>query len=147
MLNQDYKEILSALLEEKAEFILVGAYALAVHGFPRATGDIDIFVCPSKENAHRVYKALKKFGAPMNQVTVDDFATPGIVFQIGVAPRRVDILTHIDGISFQSANEDKLTVEIEDLKIPVISKGKLIQNKESTGREKDKLDAKTLRGI
>ncbi|MCP4137661.1 MAG: hypothetical protein GY754_42230 [bacterium] len=145
MLNQDYKEMLSILLEEKVDFLLVGAYALAAHGYPRATGDIDIFVRPDKDNAHKVYKALARFGAPMDQVSESDFSTPGIVFQMGVAPRRIDVISEITGVSFDSAAADKMIVDIEGLKVPVISKEKLIINKESTGRDKDTLDAKNLK--
>lgn len=145
MLNQDYKEMLSLLIEEKVEFILVGAYALAAHGFPRATGDIDIFVRPNPENAVNIYECLVKFGAPLEGVSVEDFSSPGVIFQIGVAPRRIDILTAIDAVSFQEAIEDALVIQIEGLEIPVLSKSKLIKNKESTGRIKDKIDAENLK--
>jgi len=145
MLNQDYKEMLSLLIEEKVEFILVGAYALAAHGFPRATGDIDIFIRPNRKNAVNIYECLAKFGAPLEGVSVEDFSSPGVIFQIGLAPRRIDILTTIDAVSFQEAIEDALVVQIEGLKIPVLSKSKLIKNKESTGRIKDKIDAENLR--
>jgi len=145
MLNQDYKEMLSLLIEEKVEFILVGAYALAAHGFPRATGDIDIFIRPNPKNAVNIYECLAKFGAPLEGVSVEDFSSPGVIFQIGLAPRRIDILTTIDAVSFQEAIEDALVVQIEGLKIPVLSKSKLIKNKESTGRIKDKIDAENLR--
>lgn len=145
MLNQDYREMLSLLIEKEVEFVLVGAYALAVHGFPRATGDIDIFVRPNPENAINLYECLAKFGAPLEGVSVEDFSSPSVIFQIGVAPRRIDILTTIDAVSFQEAIEDALVVQIEGLKIPVLSKSKLIKNKESTGRAKDKIDAENLK--
>ena len=144
MLNQDYKEMLSLLLKEKVEYVLVGAYALAVHGFPRATGDIDIFVRPCKENAKKLMHVIARFGAPLKEITEDDFKKPGIIFQIGVSPRRIDIINYIDGVSFDSANEDKIIVEIDGLQIPIISKSKLIINKKSTGREKDSIDVKNL---
>jgi hypothetical protein len=137
--------MLSILSEENIDFVLVGAYAMAVHGYPRATGDLDIFVRPEKDNAEKLYKALAKFGAPLKEVTLDDFQRPGIIFQIGVAPRRIDIITEIDGVSFDSANKDKIKIDMEGLSIPVISRKKLIINKESTGREKDALDAKVLK--
>lgn len=145
MLNQDYKEMLSLLIGKDVEFVLVGAYALAVHGFPRATGDIDIFVRPNPENARNVYSCLATFGAPLEGVSVEDFSSPGVIFQIGVAPRRIDILTTIDAVSFQEAIEDALLIDIEGLKIPVLSKANLIINKESTGRAKDKIDAEHLK--
>lgn len=145
MLNPDYKEMLSIFLEEEVEFFLVGAYALAVHGFPRATGDMDLFVLPSKENARKTYNALVKFGAPMKDVSIKDFEAPDTILQIGVSPRRIDIITSIDGVTFAQAKEDSITVEIGGLKIPVLSKEKLIINKSSTGREKDRLDAENLK--
>jgi hypothetical protein len=144
MLNKDYKEMLQLLLEEQVDFILVGAYALAAHGYPRATGDIDIWVKTDEINSISIYRALERFGAPMEQITVNDFANEGIVFQIGVTPRRIDIITHLDGVSFDEADEDKIIVEVEGLKLPILSFDKLIKNKLSTGRERDELDVKLL---
>ena len=144
MLNKDYKEMLQLLLEEQVDFILVGAYALAAHGYPRATGDIDIWVRADEINSINIYKALERFGAPVDQITVNDFANEGIVFQIGVTPRRIDIITHLDGVSFGEADEDKVIVEVEGLKLPILSFDKLIKNKLSTGRERDELDVKLL---
>ena len=144
MLNKDYKEMLQFLLEEKVEFILVGAYALAAHGYPRATGDIDIWVKADENNSKKTYNALARFGAPLDQIQVNDFAVEGVIFQIGVAPRRIDIITRIDGVTYPEANDDKIIVEVEGLLLPVLSLENLIKNKLATGREKDKLDAKYL---
>ncbi|NOQ22643.1 MAG: hypothetical protein GQ565_08345 [Candidatus Aegiribacteria sp.] len=144
MLNQDYKEMLSLLLDNRVEFLLVGAYALAAHGFPRATADIDIFVKSDSENASKLYKTLERFGTPLENISPDDFAEPGTILQIGVAPRRIDIITIIDGMTFDEASKGKEIIEIENLLIPVISKQNLITNKLATGREKDKIDAKNL---
>ena len=105
MLNPDYRDMLSALSEAGVEHMVVGAYALAYHGLPRATGDIDIWVRCSRENAQRVWAALKAFGAPLGDLSLDDLETPGIVLQIGVAPRRIDILTSIDGVEWDAAAE------------------------------------------
>jgi len=134
MLNEDYKEILQLLSEEGAKYIIVGAYALAAHGFPRATGDIDIWVKPDIDNAKKVIKVLKRFGCPLYDLTIDDLITKGSIFQIGVAPRRIDIITAIDGVEFDEAWSDYITITIEDIKIPILSLDKLIKNKESTGR-------------
>jgi len=144
MLNKDYKEMLQLLLEEQVNFILVGAYALSAHGYPRATGDIDIWVKADESNSKRIYQVLSRFGAPLEQINENGFAGEGIIFQIGVAPRRIDIITQIDGVTYDEADEDKIVVEVEELKLPIISLSKLIKNKMSTGREKDKLDAKFL---
>ncbi len=145
MLNQDYKEMLSLLLDHNVEFLLVGAYALAAHGFPRATADIDILVKPSHKNASTLYETLESFGAPLDEISRDYFAQPGIILQIGVAPRRIDIMTRIDGMTYDEASEGREVIEIEELSVPVISKEKLIINKLATGREKDRIDAKNLK--
>ncbi len=145
MLNEDYKEMLQSLLDQKVEFIVVGAYALAAHGFPRATGDMDIWIKPNEKNSKKVYKALAQFGAPINEIREDEFSQPGLIFQIGVVPRRIDIITKIDAVEFDEADSDKIFVDIDDLKIPVLSIDKLIKNKLATGREKDLLDAKLLK--
>ncbi len=145
MLNSDYKEMLRILSEEAVEFIVVGAYALAYHGFPRATGDMDVWVNPTSENAQRVFQAIARFGAPVGEISANDFSLPGTVFQIGVAPRRIDIVTSIDGVDFHTASAGKMSVEIEDMEVPILSIDDLIKNKESTGRDKDALDAKMLR--
>ncbi|MDT8302426.1 MAG: nucleotidyltransferase [Sedimentisphaerales bacterium] len=146
MLNKDYKEMLQILLDNKVRFLVVGAYAMGAYGYPRATGDFDIWVEASSENSKIIYQSLLKFGAPISELTQTTFCEEGIIFQIGVAPRRIDIITKIDGVDFKKAYSDKQEVEIEDIKIPFISKEDLIKNKESTGREKDILDVKYLRG-
>ena len=146
MLNPDYKDILSAFDAEEVEYLLVGAYALAAHGLPRATGDIDLWVARSAENAKRLLKALAVFGAPLAGISEQDFLTPEIVFQMGVVPRRIDILTSISAVAFEEAWPEREEIEIEGLQIPVISRRHLIQNKRSTGRPKDEADAMWLEG-
>jgi hypothetical protein len=136
--------MLENLLEEKVKFILVGAYALAAHGFPRATGDMDIWVKPDENNSKKVYNALAKFGAPMSDISEDEFSQPGLIFQIGVVPRRIDIITKIAGVEFDEADTKKIVINIENLTIPVLSIDLLIKNKLATGREKDMVDAKLL---
>ena len=138
--------MLQILLENKVKFLVVGAYAMGAYGYPRATGDIDIWVEASAENSEKVYQCLLEFGAPLSKITKTTFCEKGIVFQIGVAPRRVNIITEIDGVDFNSAYPDRQEIKIEDVRIPFLSKENLIKNKESTGRQKDKLDAEYLRG-
>ncbi len=145
MLNEDYKEMLQLLLEEQVDFIIVGAYALGAHGYPRATGDIDIWVKPDMKNSEKIYKVLARFGAPLDQIEQNDFATNGIIYQLGVIPRRIDIITEIDGVTYSEADEDKVTSEVEGLSIPILSLDKLMKNKMSTGREKDELDVRMLK--
>ncbi len=144
MLNKDYKDMLQCLLEEKVRFLLVGAYALAVHGFPRATKDIDFFVWATPENAANLVGALARFGAPLDGISESDFSTPGIVFQIGNSPRRIDILTNISGIEFEQAYANRKNVFLEGLEIPVISVSDLIANKRATGRTQDLADVEKL---
>jgi len=144
VLNSDYKDMLQALLDNKVKFLLVGAYAMGAHGYPRATGDIDIWVEPSSENSARVYRSMAAFGAPLHEIDEATFATPGVVFQIGIAPRRIDIITTISGIRFDEAYQQRQVVEIEGLSIPILSLGDLIRNKRATGRDKDRLDADQL---
>ena len=136
--------MLSALSAEGAEYLLVGAYALAVHGVPRATGDIDLWVRPSSDNAQRVLAALRRFGAPLTNLTERDLTTAGTVFQIGIAPRRIDLLTSIDGVEFDDAWGERRPVEIEGLQISVLSRAHLIRNKKATGRPQDIADAARL---
>ena len=139
MLNEDYKEMLQILLEENVKFIVVGAYALGAHGFPRATGDIDIWIEPTAVNAKKVIRSLPRFRIPLSDVNEKYFIEEGIIFQIGVVPRRIDIITIIDGVEFQSAYAKKLLVSVEGLNIPacqgdspILSVEDLIKNKEST---------------
>ena len=95
MLNEDYRDMLQCLLEEKVRFLLVGAYAVAVYGYPRATKDMDVFVRAASDNASNLMKALRRFGAPVSDISEIDFSVEGIVFQIGDSPRRIDITTRI----------------------------------------------------
>lgn len=146
MLNRDYKEILQYLNEEKAEFLIVGAYAMASHGFPRSTGDFDIWVNPTPANASRVYRALAAFGAPLQDVTPADFEEQGIIYQIGVEPCRIDIITMISGgISFSEAAKRAVKADFDGEPMAVLSIDDLITNKLATGRPKDVEDVRLLK--
>lgn len=146
MLNKDYKEMLQCLSDEGVKFLIVGAYALAVHGFPRATKDIDFFVWANPENAANLLRALDRFGAPLRDLSATDFASEGTVFQIGAGPRRIDILTRIDGVKFEEAYARRLTVRLEGTEVPVISRDDLIANKRASGRTQDLADVERLTG-
>jgi hypothetical protein len=146
-MNSDFSDMLSALSAEGVEYLLIGAYAMAVHGFPRATGDIDVWVRPSPDNADRVIRALTRFGAPLGELQAADLAGEGTVFQIGVAPNRVDVMTAIDGVTFDEAWPRRHTRTIEGVTLSVISRDDLIRNKRATGRARDRVDAEQLEEI
>ena len=143
-MNRDFVEMLSALIERKAEFLVVGAHALAAHGIPRATGDLDIWVRASDANARRVISALEDFGAPLLDLTAEDFTQAGQVFQIGVAPSRIDLLSSISGVRFEDAWENRLTIRVEGLSVPVLGKKEFIANKRAVGRPRDLSDLQLL---
>lgn len=147
MLNEDYKDMLHALSDEKVKFILVGAYALAAHGYPRATMDIDIWVMLSPENADAVLRALRRFGAPLHNLTKEDLQKDGTVFQIGVAPRRIDIITAATGLQFEETYRNSISVNIEGVEVHIPSVEDLIRNKRATGRTKDLADAESLESL
>ena len=147
MLNEDYKDILLALSEEKVRFLLVGAYALAAHGYPRSTMDIDIWIMPSPQNADAVLRALHRFGAPLENLTKEDLQKDDTIFQIGVAPRRIDIITAASGLEFEESYARSLSVDIEGIEVHIPSIEDLIRNKKASGRTKDLADAEALESL
>lgn len=136
--------MLSALSAAGVEFLVVGAHALAAHGVPRATGDLDLWVRATAENAERVWGALEHFGAPLHDLTMDDLARPDVVFQIGVVPQRIDLLTSITGVTFDDAWENRVHVEIGELEVPVLGRSELVRNKRAVGRTRDLADIEEL---
>lgn len=144
--NRDFLDILHALDETGAEYLVVGAHAMAYHGVPRATGDLDIWVRPSPGNAVRVLRALEVFGAPIDThgVRRADFEDPGTVYQIGLPPRRIDFMTAITGVSFDEAWSSRRSVEIGEISVPFLGREALVKNKRASGRDKDLLDARIL---
>ena len=147
MLNEDYKDMLHALSVERVRFLLVGAYALAAHGYPRATMDIDIWVMPSSQNADAVLRALRRFGAPLHNLTREDLQKDGTIFQIGVSPRRIDIITTASGLQFEDAYGKSLSLNIEGIELHILSIDDLIQNKRAVGRTKDMADVEALESL
>jgi hypothetical protein len=143
-MNRNFSDMLAALSEEHAEFLVVGAFAMAWHGFPRFTGDLDIWIRPTLENAQFVWKALEKFRAPTRGLTIEDLQTEDIVFQIGAPPQRIDILTSITGLKFDEAWPNRVYFSPNRLALPVIGLKDLIRNKQATGRPKDLIDAAWL---
>lgn len=147
MLNEDYKDMLRALSDEGAKFLVVGAYALALHGCLRATIDIDIWVMPSADNADAVLRALRRFGAPLEDLSKTDLQSDDLIFQIGVAPRRIDILTGLTGLRFEEAFQRSVSADVDGISINVLSVDDLIRNKRATGRTKDMADAEALEDL
>ena len=145
-MNEDYQDLLSLLLQHGVEFVVVGAHALAVHGVARATGDIDVLVRPEPRNAERVCAALRAFGAPLatHGVSAADFVREGTIYQLGLPPRRIDVITHIDGVSFEQAWAGRQVRRIDDLDVPFLGRPELVQNKRASGRPKDLADLALL---
>jgi len=144
--NEDFRDLLAALLEAQARFLVVGAHAMAVHGVPRATGDLDVWIAADGGNAGRVWSALLRFGAPMTALgfTEEDLMRPDQVLQIGLPPRRVDLLTAISGVAFEEAWPGRIVHEVSSLRVPFIGRHELIRNKRAAGRSKDLADLEAL---
>ncbi len=145
MMPEDLKELLRAFNDQAVKFLVVGGYAFGVHAEPRATKDLDIFVRSDEENSNAVFRALAQYGAPLGGLTPSDFMD-GTTFQIGQPPARIDILQHIDGVTFDEAWENRIEGIIDgQIQAAVISRDDLIRNKLASGREQDILDVKKLR--
>lgn len=143
-MTPDFLDMLRALSAAGAEFMIVGAHALAVHATPRATGDLDIWVRREPNNADRVYRALQAFGAPLADLAPADLLESDIVYQIGLAPNRIDLLTDVSGVTFAEAWPRRVVVRLADLDVPVIGRDDLIANKRATGRLRDLADLEDL---
>ncbi|MFW6012296.1 MAG: nucleotidyltransferase [bacterium] len=143
-MNPDFRDLLAEFNAHGVEFLVVGAHALAAHGLVRATKDLDVWVRPDPSNARRVIAALASFGAPLHDLTVNDLSQPGLIFQIGVEPIRIDVITAIDGVEFKEAWADRLQARFADQSVGVLSRRHLILNKRAAAREQDLVDAKWL---
>lgn len=140
----DFKELLALLNEHKVDYLIVGGYALAFHGAPRFTGDIDIFVRPELANAKRVLKALAEFGFTFSNLHLDDFTNPNKVVQLGVPPVRIDLITSISGVSWEEAEAHKEPGTFGDVPVFYIGRTQYISNKRASGRKKDLADIEAL---
>ena len=146
MMDKDFKELLSIFNEHKVRYMIIGGYAYARYTEPRTTKDLDLFVMPDPSNAAAVFAALAEFGAPLQGVSADDFSKPKMVFQIGVAPFRIDILNSIDGLTFEQAWTTSEEALLDDnLLVRYISSNDLIRNKLAAGRPQDLIDVDKLR--
>ncbi|MGE0812643.1 MAG: hypothetical protein AB7O28_09055 [Vicinamibacterales bacterium] len=144
MLNPDFRDLLSAFIDASVEFLVVGGYAMAAHRLPRATKDLDLWVHPTAANGGRVLEALDAFGAPRHGLTEADLSAEGTIYQVGVPPNRIDVITAVDGVSFEDAWRDRMVVDIDGLSVPIIGRAHLVRNKRAVGRPQDLLDADLL---
>ena len=145
-MNDDFRDLLAALHDAGARFIVVGAHAMAVHGVPRATGDLDVWIESTEANADRAWRALCEFGAPVEAlgVTRDDLLQPGTVIQLGLPPRRIDLLTRITGVHFEDAWRGRIEQVLEDCAVAYLGRADLIANKRATARAQDLADVALL---
>lgn len=145
MFSQDFSEFVELLNKHNAEYLIVGGYAVGLHGHPRYTGDLDIWLNPTEENAIKILKCVNEFGFSSFNLKVDDFTKEGNVIQLGYPPLRIDLLTEIDGVSFSDCFENRKVVDIDDLKVNFIGYQDLLKNKKETGRPKDLDDIDNLK--
>lgn len=146
-MNRDFHDVIEELLRAHVRFLIVGAHALAVHGFARATADLDIWIALSDDNVDRVWSALTTLGAPLADLGIQksDFARPDVVAQLGMPPFRIDVMTGISGVEFEQAWSDRVEVPFDDLaKVPVIGRAAFVQNKRASGRLRDLADLESL---
>lgn len=143
-MNPHFVEILKALRDEQVEHLVIGAHALAAHGHVRATLDIDLWVKPSIENAGRTWRALQRFRAPLSKMNVGDFAEPQVLYQIGVPPSRIDIMTSVTGLDFDAAWPNRIMVNFADVVAPVLGLDDMRKAKRAAGRLKDLADLEEL---
>jgi hypothetical protein len=136
-MNPDFVDLLRAFTEANVRFLVVGAYALALHGRPRATGDLDVWIDATPENAIQVMRALAAFGAPLADISAADFAHEGVVYQIGVPPGRIDILTQLTGLTFAEAWPGRIRRPFGEVEVDFIGREAFLRNKRATGRAKD----------
>jgi len=145
LLNQDFKEFIALLNNNDVRYLVVGGYAVALHGHPRYTKDIDIWIELTPENADRIVQALKQFGFASLGLTPADFLEPSQVIQLGYPPRRIDLLTSLKGVDFESCYPDRTTIEIDGVNINFIDLANLKKNKQATGRHQDLADLENLK--
>jgi hypothetical protein len=144
MLSRDFKEFVELLIKNKAEYLIVGGYAVAIHGYPRYTGDLDIWLNPTPENAKSIVKTVNEFGFSSFNLTESDFTKPGNVIQLGYPPLRIDLLTEVDGVSFNECFINRKEVEMDNLIVNFIGYEDLLKNKRESGRLRDMDDIENL---
>ena len=144
-LNSDLREFIECLNSNEVEYLVVGALAVAWHGFPRYSADVDFLIRPSDDNAARVLRALSQFGFGNLDISTGDLTSPGKVIQLGYEPNRIDLMTSVTGLSFNEAWDDRAPGDLDGLPVNFIGRSSLLRNKDATGRPKDRIDAEELR--
>ena len=145
MLSQDFKEFVQLLIKNQVDYLIVGGYAVGIHGHPRYTGDLDIWINPTPQNAELILKSVNEFGFSSFKLTQADFTKPGNVIQLGHPPLRIDLLTEIDGVTFEECFKNRKEVTIEDLEVNFIGYNDLLKNKKESGRPRDIDDIDNLK--
>ena len=145
MFSQDFREFIELLIKNRVEYLIVGGYAVGIHGHPRYTGDLDIWLNPTSKNAESILKSVNEFGFSSFKLTLADFTTPGNVIQLGYPPLRIDLLTEIDGVTFEECFKNRKEVLIEDLNVNFIGYNDLLKNKKESGRPRDIDDIDNLK--
>jgi predicted nucleotidyltransferase len=145
MFSKDFKEFIELLVKNEAEYLIVGGYAVAIHGYPRYTGDLDIWINRTEANAEKILKTLRDFGFYFSNLSIEDFTREDNVIQLGNPPFRIDLLTQIDGVVFEECYANKKVVDTEGLKVDFISYNDLRKNKAATGRLRDQTDLENLK--
>jgi hypothetical protein len=143
-ISQDFKEFIQLLNKNNVKYLVVGGYAVAMHGFPRYTGDIDFWIEPEKENAEKLVKVLYEFGFGSLDISINDFTKQNSIVQLGFPPERIDIITSVDGLTFEECWKEKKEVVSDEILIDYISLNHLRINKAASARDKDLLDLKNL---
>jgi hypothetical protein len=143
-MHSDFRELLRIFNANGVRYLVVGGYAVMEYTEPRYTKDLDLWIAPDLQNAAAVYRSLAEFGAPLGEVTPEDFAQEGNVYQIGISPVRIDILVSIEGVQFEDAWTRRVERSLGDLTVPILSREDLVRNKRAAGRPQDRIDAKRL---
>ena len=146
-INRDFRDLFSAFSAAEVRFLVVGAHAVIYYTVPRYTKDLDVWIDPTPDNAEKAYRALADFGAPLEGVTVQDLCTPGTILQIGVEPNRIDVLTEVDGLTFEQAWDRRVSSSYGDASIGLLDLDDLILNKRIVGRLQDQLDLEWLNRV
>jgi hypothetical protein len=144
MLSKDFREFVALLNSNGVEYLVVGGYALAAHGHPRYTGDLDIWLSAAPENIARLLKALGEFGFGSVGLTADDFMQPGMMVQLGYPPTRIDLLTSVDGVQFVECYPRRMVISIAGVDLPIVHLQDFKANKRASGRAKDLADLESL---